>query len=349
MARLAAARLRLLPLLLIASLLVASSALLTPVRPPAVKLCPLIPAREASEIVEPRAQELLARIESVAIKVSASISSEAVETTFARFPAPSARAPRPLFGRKAKKAPIVLLHGFDSSACEYRRLAPLLAEAVDRDVIVPDLLGWGFTRPPSDLASFGPEAKMDHLRSFIRQVCGSQPVVVVGASLGGALAINLAADTPSMVDRVVLIDAQGFIDGKGPSDLPIPLARLGVNVLKSTPLRMLANILAYSDKKLATLDAMRVGKLHCYTDFWERASIDFLRSGGFSPSAKVPLVGQETLVLWGRNDAILEPSTADRFVETLPRCRLQWVEDCGHVPHLEQPALTASYIADFLA
>jgi hypothetical protein len=36
-------------------------------------------------------------------------------------------------------------------------------------------------------------------------------------------------------------------------------------------------------------------------------------------------------------------------VETLPNARLEWIEECGHVPHLEQPDLTASAISNFLA
>lgn len=333
---------RIIILVLLLQLCSITQSLLTPTR--INKLNPLIP-KEASFIEEPRAIQLLNAIESVSVKVDSSITpSKIIETSYAVFR--SSNSNKGLFS--AKKAPIVLLHGFDSSSCEYRRLAPLLAENGNRDVIIPDLLGWGFTRPPEDIASYGPEAKMEHLRSFIKQVCGSQPVIVVGASLGGALAITLAADSPKMVEKVVLIDAQGFIDGKGPSDIPVPLAKLGVNVLKSTPLRMFANILAYKNKSLATLDAMRVGKLHCYTDSWEDASVSFLRSGGFVVSNKVASVTQDTLVLWGRNDAILEPSTADKFVETLPRCRLEWIEECGHVPHLEQPAETAALILGFI-
>lgn len=119
-------------------------------------------------------------------------------------------------------------------------------------------------------------------------------------------------------------------------------------MLKSQPLRMFANYIAYHDKKLATLDAMRVGRLHCLTDSWEDASVSFLKSGGFIVSDKVARVAQATLVLWGRQDEILEPSTALRFENCLPRGQLEWVEDCGHVPHLEQPAVTASAILKFL-
>ena len=66
-------------------------------------------------------------------------------------------------------------------------------------------------------------------------------------------------------------------------------------------------------------------------------------------STSVPLVQQETLLIWGRNDEILEPSTANKFVELLPKCKeLKWIENCGHVPHLEQPKETATAILKFL-
>lgn len=59
-------------------------------------------------------------------------------------------------------------------------------------------------------------------------------------------------------------------------------------------------------------------------------------------------VRQDTLVLWGRNDEILEPSYAQKFQEALPGCTLAWVEQCGHCPHLEQPALTAQRVFEFV-
>lgn len=103
-----------------------------------------------------------------------------------------------------KSPPFVLIHGFDSSCLEFRKLAPLLADR--SDVYVPDILGWGFS-DVSNATSFTPVAKVEHLRSFIQQVVG-QPCVLVGASLGGAVAIQLAAESPELVKSLVLIDAQ---------------------------------------------------------------------------------------------------------------------------------------------
>ena len=134
------------------------------------------------------------------------------------------------------------------------------------------------------------------------------------------------------------------------SFLPAPLARAGIKVLKSEPLRSSANQMSYYDKqKFATDDALKVGRLHCLRDGWDDSMLSFMQSGGFKPATKVSKIDVPSLVLWGRQDGILDGEEfANKFVETLPNAQLQWIEECGHVPHLEQPEVTAQLISDFL-
>ncbi len=79
-----------------------------------------------------------------------------------------------------------------------------------------------------NINGFGPDAKMDHLESFIKQVIGG-PVIVVGASLGGGIGITLSVKSPQLVDKLVLIDAQALIDGEGPKEIPQFLAKFGMS------------------------------------------------------------------------------------------------------------------------
>jgi pimeloyl-ACP methyl ester carboxylesterase len=106
--------------------------------------------------------------------------------------------------------------------------------------------------------------------------------------------------------------------------------------------------MAYRNPALATPDAMRVGRLHTHLPGWADANVAFMRSGGYSISARIADVTQPTLVLWGRQDEILEPSYAAKFEAALPNGTLQWVEESGHCPHLEQPAETAAAILRFV-
>lgn len=332
----------------------------------------LVGFENVAAVKETAAQELLEKIQCVDVPMPTSIAEEGkVTTTFAKFSSSSSSSSSATkrsgnlldqfmeglegLGQssgssgksKSSGTPVIMLHGFDSSCLEFRRIAPLLAEKGVGDIYIPDILGWGFNPPVQEVKEYTPEAKIKHLVSFINIVGGGRPVHVVGASLGGGVALTLAAEYPELVSKLILIDAQGFIDGDGPKDLPDPLARFGVNVLKSTPLRMFANYIAYKEKSFATLDAMRVGRLHCLLPTWEDASVSFLLSGGFVFSDKVKRVTQETLVMWGEGDEILEPSTVDKFKEALPDCQVAWFPS-GHVPHLETPREAADAIVDFL-
>jgi len=131
------------------------------------------------------------------------------------------------------------------------------------------------------------------------------------------------------------------------------LAQAGVAILKSVPLRSSANQMSYFDKEtFATDDAVVIGRLHCVQqgEKWSEAMVNFMKSGGFKPSQKVPTIEAPSLVVWGRQDGILDGEEfANKFVETLPNAELKWIEECGHVPHLEQPDATAKAIQEFLS
>lgn len=175
-------------------------------------------------------------------------------------------------------------------------------------------------------------------------------MVLLGASLGGAAALHFALRHPEAVQALVLVDAQGFIEGIGPmATLPTPFAKVGLQVLKSVPLRDVANRMAYFDKgKFATKEARDIGRLHCLLPHWEEANLSFMQSGGYRVSSDIQRVSQKTLVLWGEQDAILEPKYATQFEQTLPNATLQWIKESGHVPHLEQPERTAEAIEKFM-
>jgi pimeloyl-ACP methyl ester carboxylesterase len=60
-------------------------------------------------------------------------------------------------------------------------------------------------------------------------------------------------------------------------------------------------------------------------------------------------IQQETLLLWGKYDRILGIEAAQLFDRDLPNSQLKWIDNCGHVPHLEMALTTAEYILDFVS
>lgn len=176
---------------------------------------------DTSEILEDACLDAAARMKRLPVPVSTEIHPDGqVGVSFVHWPA---------VGKKTSQIPIFLVHGFDSSCLEYRRLGPLLA-AKGIDAYAVDLLGWGFSQLQG-VQTFSAAAKVQALSSFIEQTTGGKLFCISGASLGGAAAIEVAASNEKC-QGLVLLDAQGFVDGIGPmASLPTPLAKLGVGVL----------------------------------------------------------------------------------------------------------------------
>ncbi|KAK7848955.1 protein abhd8, partial [Quercus suber] len=179
---------------------------------------------------------------------------------------------RPLI--QSKTSPVVLLHGFDSSCLEWRYPYPLLEEA-GLETWAVDILGWGF----SDLERLPPcnvKSKREHFYQLWKSHI-KRPMILVGPSLGAAVAIDFVANHPKAVEKLVLIDASVYAEGTG-------------------NLATLPKIAAYAG----------VGRLHCLYPWWEDATVDFMISGGYNVSAQIQQVKQKTCIIWGEDDQIIK-------------------------------------------
>lgn len=241
--------------------------------------------------------------------------------------------------------PILLLHGFDSSVFEFRRLLPLLAQHSDTWAI--DLLGFGFTDRVLGLP-FGPTAIKTHLYAFWQTLI-HRPVILVGASMGGAAAIDFTLTYPDAVEKLVLIGSAGFTSGPALGKFLLdPLANLAAGILRSPKVRQRISEQAYYDPTFASIDAQLCAALHLQSAGWQQALAAFTKSGGYpSFRAKLADIEKQTLILWGDSDKILGIKDATKFSAAIAHSKLLWIEQCGHVPHLEKPQVTAEHILAF--
>ncbi|MGL5082689.1 MAG: alpha/beta fold hydrolase [Microcoleaceae cyanobacterium] len=242
--------------------------------------------------------------------------------------------------------PILLLHGFDSSLLEFRRLFPLLGAVHETWAV--DLWGFGFTERDLTL-KINPQTITTHLYSFWQNLI-NQPVILIGASMGGAAALDFTLTYPNAVQSLVLIDSAGTSQGPvlGKFLFP-PLDSLATEFLRNPKVRQSISENAYFDQSFASSDAQICAALHLEIPNWNRALVNFAKSGGYGNfSIQLPNIQQQTLILWGENDRILGTADAAKFQQKLPHSQLIWIKNCGHVPHLEQPKLTAQFILEFI-
>ncbi|KAL8161448.1 hypothetical protein V2J09_012937 [Rumex salicifolius] len=288
--------------------------------------------KEVEKIKDYHAIKLAKRIERIAVPVSSSescIMSSCV---------------RPLI--HAKTDPVVLLHGFDSSCLEWRYVYPLLEKAGLESWAI-DILGWGFS-DVEKVASFDVVSKRDHLYKLWRTYI-KRPMVIVGSSLGAAVAIDFAVNHPEAVSKLIFICGSVYAEGTGKmATLPRAVAYAGVALLKSVILRLYLNILAFNNLSFsACVDRMNVSRLHCLMPWWEDVTVNFMLSGGYNVAPLIKQVKQKSLIIRGENDQITSYKNAVRLYCELQDASLQQLSDCGHIPHLEKPKIIADLITKF--
>ena len=234
--------------------------------------------------------------------------------------------------------PLLLLHGFDSSHLEYRRLAPLLAER--HQLFIPDLHGFGFCPRPVG-GRYNPEMVLEHLERVLEAVLersGAPQLGLIGASMGGAAAMELARRRPQQVERLLLLAPAG-LSGQ-PMPVPPPLHHLGARFLGLPVIRrgLCRTAFAQPDRDVGPAE-LEIASLHLACPNWAGALASFARSGGFGGSGS-PLPPQPVRVIWGRDDRILS-RPQKQAVESLLGGHITELEGCGHLPHIDQPTTVA--------
>jgi len=294
------------------------------------KLSPFIPAL-AEKLTEETSFNLVETIQQTSLATS--LSETPIQTTYVR--------------QGKGELPLLLLHGFDSSLMEFRRLLPQVSPAIEAWAV--DFFGFGLTDRPKDIP-VTPDAIKAHLYAFWEQLI-QRPMVLLGASMGGAVALDFALTYPETVDKLVLLDSAGFAGGPAMGKLMIPpLDRLATGFLSNVKVRQKISENAYYDRTLASEDALTCSILHLAHPNWSRALISFTKSGGYNfLSNRIKDIMQPTLIVWGEQDKILGTKDAQRFETTIANSQLVWIPESGHVPHLEKPDLTGEAIRTFLA
>lgn len=260
-----------------------------------------------------------------------------VQTSFWRSDAPAKDGESP--------PRVLLLHGADASSLEWRKLVPRLNELGISTVSV-DWWSGGWTDrsafcEQSELGKTPWELTRQHLRAFWEQELNGEKVVVVGASLGGAVAIDFAASHPEAVAGLVLCDAGGESYASPPAAVVSAMAPVALGVKKA-----LAAV-----TMRAPSEELRVNSLHRGEPQWAEALGAYLQSGGYARRVDPKLIRtlkHPTLVVWGAEDPILPVQDAYKFQADLQHCAgVHEVPGAGHCPQLDDPDAVASHVAQF--
>jgi pimeloyl-ACP methyl ester carboxylesterase len=236
--------------------------------------------------------------------------------------------------RAGKGETILFLHGAGGAA----RWAPFMADLADRyDLIVPEHPGFGRSDTPSWLDNVGDLAYF-YLDFLDRQKLGK--VHLVGTSLGGWIAAELAVRSQAQIETLTLVAPAGIhLEGvpKGDIFLWSP-EQLAHNLVASQALaeQMLAIPVSEAEQREALQNSFTVAKLS-----WQPRL--------YNPHLKKWLhrITVPTQILWGDRDKIIPTPYGEAFKSLIPGARLQIFAECGHLPQIEKKDAFVAAIVDF--
>jgi len=253
-------------------------------------------------------------------------------------------------GPRTDPSPILLLHGTSSSLHTWEPW--VVALRLRHRVISVDLPGYGLTGPFPD-----GDYRLAHYTRFIGELLDARGVpnaVLVGNSFGGQVAIEMALQQPSRVDRLILVDALAYPGD--PNSVPIGfcIARTpGLNVLmryvlpRSVVEDSLRNVMGDPSKVTPAL-------VDRYFDMSVRAGNRASLPARFhylpteASAARIPQIKIPTLILWGGRDRLIPPNNGVRLHRDIAGSQLVMFPKLGHVPQEEDPAITVAAAIEFL-
>jgi pimeloyl-ACP methyl ester carboxylesterase len=247
---------------------------------------------------------------------------------------------------------IVWVHGLGGSWQNWLEQLPVFA--ADHRCVALDLPGFGASPMPREDISIPGYGR---LVGAVMDALALRSAVVVGNSMGGFIAAELAVQSPDRVEQLVLVSAAGLSSEQLRRRPLITAARLGrysaawvgsrSDELTRRPRarRLIASaVIKYPHRLPAALVAEQVrgtGKPGFV------AALDALMS--YRIRDRLAEITVPTLIVWGTSDRLVPVRDADSFERSIPHARKTIFEDTGHLPQLERPAAFNAVLRDFLS
>lgn len=210
--------------------------------------------------------------------------------------------------------------------------------AEGRRLLVPDHPGFGASDDPDFLRDV-PDLAMFYLD--LLDTLDLRNVHIVGHSLGGWIAAELAVRNQSRLKSLTLISAAGIrVKGSPMGDVFIWSPEEAVRNFYHDP--------NYAERQLAQpLDSAQMDVL--IKNRYAFAKLAW-QPRGFNPALEKWLhrITLPTRVIWGREDKVLPAVLASRWGELVPQAQVHVIDACGHLPLVEQAAATSKLVVSHL-
>ena len=244
--------------------------------------------------------------------------------------------------------PIILIHGFLGSHLDFDSIVEGLSAF--RKVYVVDLPGFGLSRASLE-GDYNRKGYAD-LVSALMRILNLDRADVLGHSMGGEVALNLAYYYPERVKSLILVDSMGY----SKMDF-LPSLVEGNEFLNHVFMRYgfqtyLVQRFLYR-RKLGDVSKFNRESFHLSFSLIDHVSPAFLyrlnsQDDSGALSEKIRDIKSRTLIIWGEKDRIAPLTDGERFKTDIPGSELEIIAGAGHSPMLENPSLFMEKLKLFL-
>jgi len=244
--------------------------------------------------------------------------------------------------------PVLMMHGSGpgvSGTANWQYNIPVLAEKFH--VLAPDIVGFGATERPTDVV-YSLRAWTDHVWAFL-DALGIEKTAIVGNSLGGRIALQMATDRPERISRMVLMGSPGV----GMS-LTVGLQALRAYEPSHDAMRALLRNYFAVDPTLITDELVAIRYEASVAD----GAYEAYRAMFFDPRHKGSELGiteeearaiaTPALLVHGREDKVVPLSVSVSMLDLLPNADLHVFSHCGHWTQIERADEFSALVKDYL-
>ena len=249
--------------------------------------------------------------------------------------------------------PIVFVHGLGGQWQNFLENIPRAAQ--ERRVIALDLPGFGLTPMPGDKVTIPGYGRC--VNALCEELSLGQ-VDIVGNSMGGYIAAEVAIQFPERIDQLILVSAAGITSADIARRPILTVGRVATAVVSYGTARHRQIAARPKSRHLALALVARYPSLlkadFAYEGFFKGAGKD-----GFDDALRacleydfrdrLPEIRQPTLIVWGENDSIIPVKDAHEFERLIEDSRKVVMKGTGHIPMAERPVTFNELMMEFLA
>lgn len=253
----------------------------------------------------------------------------------------------------SKNKHVLFIHGLGASSLAWRDIPDALSEYFH--TITLDLIGFGASEKPENadytIKGFS-KFILDFLIERIRiKEKEHKKISIVGHSLGGYIATQFAIENKEMVEKLVLIDSSGLLEGPTPllKDYHAAATETNPIIRYEKVTRVLGDLYASPSRLLPIAVELfdytieKPGARHAFEFAFENSTTTQIEPEGFKQIGDIPC-----FIIWGERDNLIPVDYYYRFRQELSNARYETIADAGHAPFIEKTALIYEKLRKFL-